>query len=282
MFAELDLVVAQTEEFADRFQQLGTPGEKIHVAGSLKFDGARSDRANDSTLRLAQLAGLAADDMVFLAGSTQSPEETYALRIFQTLAPRFPRLRLILVPRHPERFTEVAKVLETSGVAWARRSELTTISPKSVKVILVDAVGELGAWWGTADIAFVGGSMGKRGGQNMIEPAAYGVATSFGPNTWNFRDVVARFLAANAAVVVQNESELAAFVERCLSDDNYRTTLGNRAAQLVQQQQGATEATLRYLAPCLAAKAMTSQVDTQHPIPKAHTAWQPAGKFSSR
>jgi 3-deoxy-D-manno-octulosonic-acid transferase len=106
--------------------------------------------------------------------------------------------------------------------------------------VLVDTVGELGAWWGTAAIAFVGGSFGSRGGQNMIEPAAYGAAVSFGPNTWNFRDIVAALTSAGAAVVVSNGDELAAFVRRCLEEPSFAIGLGNCARRLVQSQQGAT------------------------------------------
>jgi 3-deoxy-D-manno-octulosonic-acid transferase len=115
--------------------------------------------------------------------------------------------------------------------------------------LLVDVVGELGAWWGTAHIAFVGGSLGNRGGQNMIEPAAYGAAVSFGPNTWNFKDVVQLLLGGQAAFVVANGSELQRFVERCLSEPDYAVSLGRRAAELVQQQQGATELTMGSLRP---------------------------------
>ena len=90
------------------------------------------------------------------------------------------------------------------------------------RVLLVDTVGELGAWWGTRQIAFVGGSFGDRGGQNMIEPAAYGAAVSFGPNTRNFRDIVAALIAADAAVVVQDAEQLEAFVRRCLDGSAIR------------------------------------------------------------
>jgi 3-deoxy-D-manno-octulosonic-acid transferase len=116
-------------------------------------------------------------------------------------------------------------------------------------VLLVDAVGELGAWWGTAHIAFVGGSFGNRGGQNMIEPAAYGAAVSFGPNTWNFRDIVASMLDRKAAVVVRDGEELAAFVGRCLAEPAFAAELGDRAKALVAQQLGATGRTVDLLAP---------------------------------
>jgi 3-deoxy-D-manno-octulosonic-acid transferase len=122
-------------------------------------------------------------------------------------------------------------------------------------VLLVDAVGELGAWWGTAQIAFVGGSLTQRGGQNMIEPAAYGAAVSFGPNTHNFRDVVERLLAADAACVVGNAEQLADFVGRCLADPDYADQLGCRARQVVASQLGATDRTIELLARLLEAPA---------------------------
>jgi 3-deoxy-D-manno-octulosonic-acid transferase len=140
-------------------------------------------------------------------------------------------------------------MLDASGSAWQRRTELAEGNAQpQARVLLVDAVGELGAWWGTAAIAFVGGSLGRRGGQNMIEPAAYGTAVSFGPNTWNFRDIVAALLAHDAAVVVRDGPELTAFVRRCLEDPDYAAELGRRAKMLVAGQLGATERTVRLLA----------------------------------
>ena len=173
------------------------------------------------------------------------------MKRFPQLAPRFPRLRLVLVPRHPERFDAVGRLLDQSGVAWVRRSHLPDASADSgeaaARVLLVDTVGELGAWWGTAHIAFVGGSLGSRGGQNMIEPAAYGAAVSFGPNTRNFRDIVASLLACNAAVVVANRDELTAFVRRCLEEPDWAEQLGRRAQEHVCRQLGATERTVELL-----------------------------------
>jgi 3-deoxy-D-manno-octulosonic-acid transferase len=250
---QVDLIAAQSDESADRFRALGAPPEKVQVTGSLKYDGAQTDRNNPRTQSLRQLAGIAPDDIVFLAGSTQEPEEQYALEIFRRLSPQHSRLRLILVPRHPERFDAIAKLLEASGLPWQRRS---LVGPQSSplahnRILLVDTVGELGAWWGTAHIAFVGGSFGDRGGQNMIEPAAYGAAVSFGPNTRNFRDIVATLHAANAAVTANAPEELETFVRRCLEDSSYAKTLGTRAQTLVRSQLGATSRTVQLLASIL-------------------------------
>jgi 3-deoxy-D-manno-octulosonic-acid transferase len=248
LVARLDVVAAQNKEFAERFRALGCRSDAVHVTGSIKFDGAQTDRANQATLELRRLGGFADSDVVFLAGSTQQPEEALALATYKHLRSAHPRLRLVLVPRHPERFDEVASLLAASGLAWQRRSRLNVEGARpEARVLLVDTVGELGAWWGTADIAFVGGSLHKRGGQNMIEPAAYGACVSFGPNTRNFRDIVAQLLSADAAMVVTSGDELTAFVERCLTDVSYADELGRRARELVASQLGATARTFTLL-----------------------------------
>ena len=281
LLRSIDCIAVQDETYAERFRALGARPEAVHVTGSMKYDGAQTDRDNPATLRLAALAGLAADDVVFLAGSTQEPEESVALQVFQQLSRDWPQLRLIIVPRHPERFESVARMLDASGVAWQRRTALVVppghhvpmvggIPPTTMtscpegtmskitfkggttsnpRVLLVDVVGELGAWWGTAHIAFVGGSLGDRGGQNMIEPAAYGASVSFGPNTRNFRDIVAALLDRDAAVVVADGEQLLAFVRNCLANPAEAAARGQRAASLVRQQIGATERTFQLLLP---------------------------------
>ena len=190
---------------------------------------------------------------MFVAGSTQHPEEEYALDVFQTLSSTYPNLRLVLVPRHPERGDEVAQLLNARGVSWARRTRISLEEPlQDQRILLVDTVGELGGWWGCADIGFVGGSMGNRGGQNMLEPSGYGVATCFGPNTENFRDIVEQLLSAEAVVEVRDDHELLEFVKMCLSDEGRRLELGRRARNIVLSQRGATDATLALLRKLLA------------------------------
>ncbi|MBI3465967.1 MAG: 3-deoxy-D-manno-octulosonic acid transferase [Planctomycetes bacterium] len=257
LLAQINLIAVQNGEYADRFLALGADESRVHITGSMKFDGAEMDHRNPATLRLAALAGFQPDDVVFLAGSTQEPEEAAAIQAFQSLKNAHPRLRLVIVPRHPHRFDGVAKLLTDSGLRWQRRTELDVVgADPQARVLLVDAVGELGAWWGTARIAFVGGSLGNRGGQNMIEPAAYGAAVSFGPSTRNFRDVVAAMLRANAACEVQGAAGLTAFVRRCLEEPQFADALGRRAQALVRNQLGATARTvdlidlLMPIAPC--------------------------------
>lgn len=266
MLSQIDLIAAQNNETATRFLALGAPPDRVHITGSLKYDGAQTDRHNPRTQVLRELACITNNDIVFLAGSTQEPEEQIAIDIFKRLAPQHPRLRLILVPRHPERFDDVAKALEASKLPWNRRSRLVNHSSQLIHsrdathrrpILLVDSVGELAAWWGASTIAFVGGSFGTRGGQNMLEPAAYGAAVSFGPNTWNFRDIVASLLSADAAAVVKDASALENFVRHCLERPREAEAMGQRAQQLVCSQLGATDRTVALLNSLMSAEIKT-------------------------
>ena len=257
-FRRIDLVAAQDEIAAGYFKALSPCPELVSVVGSVKLDGVQTNRANSATERLAKLAGIESDDVVFLAGSTQDPEESGALETYRRLYRDFPKLKLILVPRHRERFEEVARLLDESEFTWTRRSTLQEGArpqpPKDAapnadprRILLVDAIGELGAWWGTAAIAFVGGSWGNRGGQNMLEPAGYGAAVSFGPNTRNFRVVSEALLNAQGAVVVANVDEMEAFVRKCLLEPEYCRSLGAAAQALTLRNAGASERTVAAL-----------------------------------
>jgi len=261
MLARVSLVLARSQEDADRFAAHGA--RDVIVTGSMKFDGVKGDRAAPEIKRLEKLAGIAADDVVFLAGSTQAPEEQLAVDAFRAAAVAHPNLRLVIVPRHVERTPEIAALLDRSGLRWQLRSRLdeadALLSTPQPRVLLVDTTGELGWWWGTATIAFVGGSLdGKRGGQNMLEPAAYGAAVSFGPHTRNFKDEVRVLLAAQAAVVVADAADLTAFVGRCLDEPAWAASLGRRAADLVASHRGAKALTAREILHALPAEKTKS------------------------
>ena len=257
MLAHVKAVVARSPEDAARFTALGAP--HVTVAGSMKFDGVRGDRSTPEITRLRTLAGFSDEALVFLAGSTQAPEESLALEAFRAAEQTCPQLRLVIVPRHVERTAEIAALLDRSGVRWQRRSELErTGFDAAARVLLVDTTGELGWWWGTAAIAFVGGSLdGKRGGQNMLEPAAYGAAVCFGPHTRNFAREVETLLAADAACVVTDGPALRAFVGRCLTDPGWAAALGTRAAATVEAHRGATALTAREIIERLVPGRMT-------------------------
>jgi 3-deoxy-D-manno-octulosonic-acid transferase len=251
LLARVDLFAAQAADSAKHLRLLGAPPDRIGLTGSVKYDGTMGDRNNPKTRELRRFLRVEPGDLVFVAGSTQPPEEEIALGAFRRLRAAFPRLRLILVPRQRERFDEVAAFLKRTAEPFVRRSEL---SPESsalstqYRVVLVDTIGELGAVWGLADVAFVGGSLdGRRGGQNMLEPAAYGAAVLFGPHVWNFRDAATRLLGAGGAVEVADAAALEAALRRLLDDPAERASLGAAAREFVREQQGATERTLALL-----------------------------------
>ncbi len=261
IFSRLSLVAAQSDTYANRLHSLGVPREQIRVTGSIKFDGLETSRANVKTVALRELFDLKPDDVVFMAGSTQDPEEQLALRTWLQLIRKQPNLRLILVPRHRERFDEVAGLVKAAGLPLLRRSEIsiadTEPREEARPVILLDTIGELSACWGLADIAFVGGSFGNRGGQNMMEPAAYGACVLFGPNTWNFRDVVECFRDASACVQLQTPDQLVQLVHQFLTDPVGRAQHGMNAQRVVLRQQGATALTASLLVDLMQGKAAT-------------------------
>ena len=255
------LLAVQNEIYGRRLLELGAPQAAVVVSGSIKFDGVNTNRANPKTAEIRKSFAIANDEQIFIAGSTQFPEEEFALESWLELRGDFPNLRLILVPRHKERFNQVAAMVEDRGLALIRRSNVRGVSNKDVRsarpavhradrhppVLLLDTLGELAACWGLADIAFVGGSLTPRGGQNMIEPAGYGAAVLFGPNTRNFRDVVDMLLAYNAACVVTDRADLTATLRRLLSEPETAQTHGKTAQRLVLSQQGATAKTIEHL-----------------------------------
>lgn len=243
-FSKISWVGAQSNAYAKRFEEVGVPKANITTTGSTKFDGASGNRNHEQVKALRRLLELQDHHLVWVAGSTQSPEEEIILKAFCSLAKTNPSLQLILVPRHPERFQEVAQWIESTRLPWARRSQSgEKVTNGAWRIFLGDSVGELRWWWGLADIGFVGGSFGDRGGQNMIEPCAYGAATCFGPNTKNFADIVKLLKAQNACHQFQSPGELIPWIESMISDSPRRKELGRNARETCQQHRGAIDRT---------------------------------------
>jgi 3-deoxy-D-manno-octulosonic-acid transferase len=260
LFRSLDLAAVQTEEYAANLLALGAVPGQVVATGSIKYDGALTDRDNPRTLALKELLGVTDDDLVWVAGSTLAPEEEIVLAIYRRAKEAHPGLRLFLVPRQPDRFDEVARLLEKSGLEFVRRSRVVAAKPQAARqeacppVVLVDTIGELGPLWGLADVAFVGGSLdGRRGGQNMIEPAAFGAAVTFGPHVWNFKEPAKRLVEVGGAYQASSAAELEEIVCRLLADPEERRAAGKAARAFVLAQQGATERTLELLDRLLAA-----------------------------
>ncbi len=266
LFRRVAAFGVQSADYAERLRQLGVAAEKLTVTGSVKYDGATGERDTPKGRELRRALGQETGDrrqgterhgselspvscllspLVWVAGSTHAPEEAIVLDVFAKLRPKFPQLRLILVPRHPDRFAEVADLMQQSGLPFVRRSQVAAPPAAMPDVVLLDTVGELGAAWGLADVGYTGGSLdGVRGGQSMIEPAGYGVPTLFGPHVWNFRDAANRLVEAGGAVMVRDAAELERELAKLLEDAALRERMGAAAQRLVREQQGATGRTL--------------------------------------
>jgi len=240
----IDLFLAQTEEDARRLLDIGAPAERIEVSGNLKFDvAAPAPPAIVASLRSTfQQAGVGP---VIVCGSTVEEEEGPLLLAFQNVLASHPRAIMILAPRHPERFAEVAQLLEHMGIRYWRRS-LWGGDSVAGGVFLVDTVGELASLYELGDVAFVGGSLVPRGGHNIIEPAQHGVPVIVGNHTENFRDIVGLFQSQDAIRVV-GPAEFPLVLLDLLSNEAERVALGRRGAETLRSQMGATERTVKAL-----------------------------------
>lgn len=215
------------------------------VTGSLKFDGIVRDRHTDAARRLRADLGFGASDRVLVAGSTHAPEEEWLAAVAQQLVLDFPALKLVIVPRHPGRDAQMARSLERTGATVGRRNGLGATGQPPALITLFETVGVLRDLWSIADYAFVGGSLVRRGGQNMAEPASFGVPMCFGPHVGNFQQMAAEFLAAGAAVEVRSAADLAACLRTWLSDPDEALRLGLAARDVVAAQTNPLEATVR-------------------------------------
>ena len=249
---------AQTDRDAGRISYLlGKSRTCVEVVGSLKYAGAVRQRSNPETQRLRHLLGFATSDIIFVAGSTHSPEEQVSVEVFESLRKNYPLLRLVLVPRNHTRFHTVANLLDKLDSNYIRRSEIHEPLSRSASITLVDSVGELSAIWGLADFAFVGGSLtNKIGGQNMIEPAGFGVATCFGPHVWNFADTAEQLIQANAAIQVGSPQQLLEVLRRWLDCPEQAMETGKRAQQFVGAQSSAVEKTFSAITDALSDRGL--------------------------
>ncbi len=235
--ANIDLFLAQTEQDCERLRTIGVSAERVRVTGNLKFDvSAPAPPPIFESLRQS-LADENAGP-VLVCGSTVEGEEPLLLSAFRKVRTEHSGAVMILAPRHPERFSEVADLMVTAGLPFLRRSEWNG-EPLGGSILLLDSVGELAAIYALADIAFVGGSLVRRGGHNIIEPAQHGVAIVVGPHTENFRDVVSQFQSRDAVRIVRPE-QLSRTLIDLLANEGERRALGQRAQQTVQSQMGAT------------------------------------------
>jgi 3-deoxy-D-manno-octulosonic-acid transferase len=242
------VIAAQTKADAERFLLLGANPQRTHVTGNIKFDFALPDGVAEQGA--AFRAAYAANKPAWVAASTHASEEEIVLRAHRLVQEKIPDAVLILVPRHPERFAGVAALVERQGFRFVRRS---TGNPGAAdtEVVLGDTMGELMAFYAAADVAFVGGSLVKIGGHNLLEPAALRLPIITGPYTYNAADIAELFQDDGVAQVVNDAPELAAAVCELLFDPLERERLGNRAEALTEQSRGALARLLALLQPLL-------------------------------
>jgi len=241
------LACMQTPGDAERLASLGLPPERIVVTGNMKFDAARPEgSARDARERFG--LSLQPDRPVLVAGSTSPGEERTILDAVQRAG--VPGLILVLAPRHPERFDEVAELLSSRRIPFARRSR-PPAGGAPPATLLLDTLGELRTAYGLATVAFVGGSLVPRGGQNLLEPAAWGVPVLFGPHTENFAPIAGSLVDAGAGFRVRNAGELAETVGRLCSDEAARRRAGAAGLELIEEHRGATDRTIDHVLPLI-------------------------------
>ena len=237
-FASLAGVAAQTADDAARLAELGVA--PVEVCGNLKFD---VQPPADKLALGRQWRAALGERPVWLAASTREGEEELVLQAWRSVAPG---ALLVLVPRHPQRFAEVAALLGARGIEFARRSE--ELPGPASRVWLGDSMGEMAAYYALADLAFIGGSLLPLGGQNLIEAAACGCPVLVGPHTFNFKQATEDALAAGAALRVADADALGAAVDRLLADKTALAGMRAAAQSFARAHQGATGRMLALIA----------------------------------
>lgn len=251
VFADYMILGMQSEMDRKRIEEIGADPQKVTVFGNLKYDVVGSSRVLDATL--AKL--LQSWSLVWIAASTTTGEEEMVLDAFAAIGKTHPDLKLVIAPRHANRFDQVEELVKQRGLGCVRRTRLVErtagLKPGGYihQILLLDTIGELAAAFQYATVVFMGGSLVPKGGHNVLEPARHQKPIIFGPHMENFRDMACLFLDAKAAVQIQNAAELAPAVERLLADPHHASELGRRARAIVEQNTGATDRVLRFLRP---------------------------------
>ena len=251
MFAKVSLILAQSEEYAERFRQIGCREKRIVVTGSLKYDTAEVTDKVEGAYALAVQLGIDTEQLL-VAGGTGPGEEAIILETFEQLIrlDTAGALRLVIVPRKPERFDEVAELIQQKGFELIRYSEFKTSALRNTKalktrtVILGDTMGDLRKFYSLASLIFVGRTLVEMGGSDMMEAAALGKFTVFGPYTYNFTQTVDALLAGKGAVRVADRYQLSDVLQKCLNEPDYAKQIAANGQQIIKKNQGATQKTI--------------------------------------
>lgn len=246
MLGHLSAVAAQNANDGARFVDLGLPPEKLSVSGSIKFDYSLEDDIVRRTAQLRREWQGASKRPVWIAASTHQGEDEIILEAHQQLLGRQLAALLILVPRHPERFADTYKLCKDAGLQISRRS-LSEPVQADTQVVLGDTMGELAALYGACDIAFVGGSLVKRGGHNPIEPAAWGLPVLTGPYVFNFQEIVGLLEERGGLSRVESALDISERVASILTDSEAHARAGAANKAVVEENRGASMKQLHVL-----------------------------------
>ena len=244
------VVCARTAREASRFRDLGVADDRLFITGNLKADARVLTSPVSVRQELAEQLGLNGDAPLLAAGCTMPGEEAVVLDAFRAARANAPAARLLIAPRHPERFDQVAALIGEAGFTCRRRSGG---GPAAADVLLLDSIGELPAAYGLAVASFVGGSLNDGGGHNLLEPAIYGQPVIYGPHMRNFAELAAALRAGGGGLQVDNADELAMAWSSMLSNDVRRRTIGAMARRVALRDASAGARTARILADLIAA-----------------------------
>ncbi|MCX5710004.1 MAG: 3-deoxy-D-manno-octulosonic acid transferase [Candidatus Omnitrophica bacterium] len=240
---KIDLICAQSERDAKRFKEaLGAKEERIRITGNMKFDFSLPVFQEGAQIKLRKEMTLHPTDKLLVCGSTRPGEEEVILRVYKELLREFKNLLIVIAPRHPDRSEEIVSIVSKSGFKAVKISHLPYECATCIAhpVFILDTIGNLLEFYKAADLVFVGGSLARTGGHNILEPAIFAKPVIFGPHMFNFRDIADLFLKENAGIMVRNDEELKKQVAFLLHSPQEAQALGERARQLIVKNQGAT------------------------------------------
>lgn len=248
LFGLFDILCVQNDLYKGRFREAGATLEKISVTGNLKFDEEYPHLSTDEIIQWRQTLGIQPDQLVLTIGSTHTPEEQFFIQVLKQIWKNTPQLKVILVPRRPERFKEVAHLLEKEGISSISFTDINQRSGNE-EVILIDAMGLLRMCYQLSDFAIVGGSFTEHvGGHNILEPCWYGIPVLFGSHMYSQLELVDLLTKSGGGIQVDQEN-LKSVLERWIANSQERREIGARGLSLVKDLKGSTERTLEVLRP---------------------------------
>ena len=257
MFKKLAFVAAQDETYAKRFVELGAPADCVRVVGNLKYDTALIANRIDGDTALGAAMGIDVERPLVVAGSTGPDEEALLIKAYGQLLQRHASLQLAIIPRKPERFDEVATIIESNGYACVRRSRCPDGAATAVStartIFLGDTMGELRKFYSLATAVFVGRTLIPQGGSDLMEVAGLAKPMCFGPHTENFADAAAQLIDASAAFELKGPVQLHAGLNNMLIQTDWANGMGRNAREVVRRNQGATTRTVDFIMERMAA-----------------------------